>query len=242
MKHHYSSRSIYLMSGMLALTCVMAQVNADTEIPRGTLNVDRTLVRVGTRTQLDWQIAYPAGITDVIDVTTTGVKTKTNLTVRVRVLGASFQQTATTFLPVQVVWSKNKSTWARVFDGKQTDVNPAKVMLETTVSKGDTINIGGRGYRNGWLPLYTTAAATPNLVILKNEDRVPGTTPAFQQGMINSFLKPYLSSDGKKVKIGNLDLIILLELGQTDPRASGFDLQDLVVLVTFEESTSQLPP
>ena len=38
----------------------------------------------------------------------------------------------------------------------------------------------------------------------------------------------------KKVKIGNRDLILLMELGQTNPNNSGFDLQDLVVLVTFE--------
>jgi hypothetical protein len=36
------------------------------------------------------------------------------------------------------------------------------------------------------------------------------------------------------VKIGDRDLILLMELGQTNINNSGFDLQDLVVLVTFE--------
>ena len=35
------------------------------EIPRGTLNVDRSLVRVGTSSQLDWKIQYPSSVTDV---------------------------------------------------------------------------------------------------------------------------------------------------------------------------------
>jgi hypothetical protein len=70
--------------------------------------------------------------------------------------------------------------------------------------------------------------------MLKDGDKVPQTTPAFQQGKIETFLKPYLSLDGRTVRIGNRDLIILVELGQTNPANSGFDLQDLVLLVTFE--------
>jgi hypothetical protein len=40
--------------------------------------------------------------------------------------------------------------------------------------------------------------------------------------------------DGKTVKIGNREFLVLMELGQTDPTRYGFDLQDLAVLVTFE--------
>jgi hypothetical protein len=43
-----------------------------------------------------------------------------------------------------------------------------------------------------------------------------------------------MNSSTKTVKIGDRDLILLMELGQTNTTASGFDLQDLVVLVTFE--------
>jgi hypothetical protein len=208
---------------------------AATEIPRGTLNVDSTLVRAGSRSQIDWNIEYPAGVTDVIEIVTPNIiKPKETLKMRVRVLGASFQQAVNSYLPVEVMWSKNNSSWARLFYGTQTAVNPSTVVLDTTVKKGDTVNFGGRGYRSGWLPLYNTSAASPNLIMLKNGDKVPSTTPAFQQGLIESFLTPYLGSDKKTVKIGQRDLIVLLELGQTNPAVSGFDLQDLVILVTFE--------
>jgi hypothetical protein len=236
MKHLHSPRGGRLITGMLAILSVMSQTFAD-DIPRGTLGVDRTLVRVGTRPQLDWQIAYPAtGVTEVVEIVPPNIiKPKAPLKMRVRVLGASFQESITTFLPVEVQWSKNNSSWTRVFYGSQTDVNPSKVMLETTVTKGDTINFGGRGYRDkSWLPLYNTSAATANLIMLRNGDKVPATTPAFQQGLIESFLTPYLASDRKTVKIGERDLILLMELGQTNPKVSGFDLQDLVILVTFE--------
>jgi len=236
MKLPHSPRGGRWITGMLAVASMMAQAFA-ADIPSGILTVDRTLMRVGTRPQLDWKIAYPStSVTDVVEILTPNIiKPKSDLKMRVRVLGASFQQTSTTFLPVEAQWSRNSSAWTRMFYGRQTEVDPSKVVLETTIKKGDTVNFGGRGYRDkAWLPLYNTTMTTPNLVMLKNGDKVPATTPAFQQGLIESFLTPYLASDKKTVKIGDRDLILLLELGQTDPRVSGFDLQDLVVLVTFE--------
>jgi hypothetical protein len=235
MKHLHSPRGGRLMSLILAVSSILPSAFAKDEIPRGTLNVDRTLVQVGTRSQLNWKIEYPTVVTDVIEITPPNIiKPKESLKMRVRVLGASFQESATKYLPVEVMWSKNNSSWARVFYGTQTVVNPTKIVLDTTVKKGDVINFGGRGYRNGWLPLYNTSVSTANLVMLKNGDKVPSTTPAFQQGLIESFLTPYLGSDKKTIKIGQRDLILLMELGQTNPAVSGFDLQDLVVLVTFE--------
>jgi hypothetical protein len=237
MKLPHSPRGGCLFTGILALIGMIPQAFAANEIPTGKLNVDRTLVRVGTQSQLDWNIQYPsAGVKDVIEIVTPNIiKPKANLKMRVRVLGASFQESTTTYLPVEVMWSKNNASWTRAFYGKQTDVNPSKVVLDTTVKTGDIINFGGRGYRDkAWLPLYNTSTATPNLEMLTNGEKVPSTTPAFQQGLIESFLKPYLASDGKTVKIGDRDLILLLELGQTNPKVSGFDLQDLVILVTFE--------
>ena len=70
--------------------------------------------------------------------------------------------------------------------------------------------------------------------MLKNGDRVPSTVPALNGNSIESFLKPYMNTSTKTVQIGDRDLILLMELGQTSPSSSGFDLQDLVVLVTFE--------
>jgi hypothetical protein len=226
------------MTGLLACLLSFASAQAANTIPTGTLNVDRNMVRVGTRSQLNWQIQYPAPVsevTEVIEVVTPNIiKPKQDLKMKVRVLGASFQQTITSFLPVEVMWSKNNSSWSRVFYGSQLLVNPNSVVLNTNVKKNDRISFGGRGFRDGWLPLYNTSTASQNLVMLKNGDRIPNTIPALQGGAIESFLSPYLLADKKTVKIGNRDLILLMELGQTNTNNSGFDLQDLVVLVTFE--------
>jgi hypothetical protein len=222
------------------LACLLAvgsaSASSDSAIPRGTLNVDRDLVRVGTRSQLNWQIEYPAPVTSVVEILPPNIiKPKKDMKMRVRVLGASFQETTTKFLPVEVMWSKNGASWSRIFYGYQTSVKPAQVLLETTVKAGDTLNLGGRGWRSGaWLPFYNTGSSTKNLIMLKNGDRVPSTVPALNGSSIESFLKPYMDTVTKTVRIGDRDLILLMELGQTNTAASGFDLQDLVVLVTFE--------
>ena len=219
------------------LACfALSSAHAADDIPIGTLNVNRTMVREGSQSQLDWQIQYPAGVTEVVEIIPPNIiKPKKKLKMRVRVLGASFQQSYNSYLPVEVMWSKNNSSWTRLFYGNQTNVNPSTLVLDTTVNKNDTINFGGRGFRsNAWLPIYHTSMTTPNLVMLQNGDRVPQSTPAFQQGNIESFLRPYLMPDRKTVSIGDKDLILLLELGQTNTSNSGFDLQDLVILVTFE--------
>lgn len=225
------------MAGMLACLCLSGTTSAaDLDVPRGSLSVDRGLIRVGLKSQLTWEIEYPAPITSVVDIVPPNViKPKKDMKLKVRVLGASFQETITTFLPVEVQWSKNSATWSRIYYGLQTNVLPSVPVLQTTVKAGDTINFGGRGYRDrAWLPLYNTAQSTNNLVMLKNGDRVPTTVPALNGSSIESFLKPYMDTVTKKVKIGDRDLILLMELGQTNTSNSGFDLQDLVVLVTFE--------
>lgn len=237
MTSHHSPRGGRVVASLLAGLLSLASAFAADSIPTGTLSVDRNLVRVGAKSQLNWQIQYPAPpVTEVIDIVTPNtIKPKQDLKMRVRVLGASFQESITSFLPVEVMWSKNNSSWSRVFYGSQLLVNPSTVVLNTTVKKNDKINFGGRGYRDlSWLPLYNTSANTNNLVMLQNGDKIPTTVPALQGGAIESFLTPYLKADKKTVSIGNRDLILLMELGQTNINNSGFDLQDLVVLVTFE--------
>jgi hypothetical protein len=269
MKQHHSPRGGRLMIGLLAGLCSFGSAFAAEDIPTGKLNVDRTLVRAGTRSQLDWQIQYPV-VTNVVDVAP--IVPKKDLKMRVRILGVSFQQIKMNNghgnntdgvdssntgnggddidisgayddekkapnakeLPIEVVWSKNNSDWSRMFYGTQSTVDPTVLILNTTVKEGDVVNFGARGYRKGWLPLYNTATSSPNLVVLKNGDKVPSDLNAFQLGQIEPFLTPYLAADGKTVSIGNRDLIILIEIDKTSIKHAGFDAQDLVVLVTFE--------
>jgi hypothetical protein len=55
---------------------------------------------------------------------------------------------------------------------------------------------------------------------------------------IESFIRPYLSEDGK-IKIGPRDVLYLMELTHTNPNHSGFDLQDMALLVTFYDQVAE---
>ena len=137
-------------------------------------------------------------------------------------------------MPVEAVWSLNSSTWTRMYYGNMSSIVPTTVVLNTVVAKDDLLNFGARGFLSDWLPMQSTSSPSSNLVVLKNGDPTPKQISSKQYGQIEGFLKPYLSTDGKTVKIGALDLLILFELDETNPSAKGFDYQDLGMVVTFE--------
>lgn len=269
MKHPHTPRGgRFLMLGIACLG-LNGQVFAnDQMIPRGTLTVDSELVRVGSQSQLSWQVLYLEKITDIVDVTPTTITSKQELKMRVRVLGSKVrtdrghgnnadgmdssntgkkggidssgaiddEKSGTSFgeMPVEVVWSKNKSSWSRIFYGSYSTIVPTEIVLNTVIAKSDIVDFGSRGYLNKWLPLYCTSTDCSNLIVLKNGDPTPPQIASKQYSQIAGFVKPYLSTDAKFVKIGNSELLILVELDQTTPLAVGFDYQDLGMLLTFE--------
>lgn len=225
----------------LALTCgitaatLTTGLSQQTNIPRGTLGVDRELVRVGTRSNLSWSIEYPAAIADIVDIDPTGtVKPKKNLKMRVRVIGVAFQS-GSTQLPIDAYWSLNNGSWTRFFYGTGSSVDPSSVLINRNVKKNDTIDFGARGWGggDGWLPFNHTRTASQYVTVLGNGSSAPSYAPAYNQGSVTSFLRPYIDSSGR-INIGERDLIILWEASTAKPRTTYFDMQDLVVLVSFE--------
>ena len=221
------------MTSMLVCICSVVSVSAQ-NIPTGKLNVDRALVRVGVKSNLDWQIQYPTIVTDVVDVTGTGtIIPKKPMKMRVRTLGVAFQS-GSTLLPIEGNWSKNGSTWSKFFYGTGTSVVSTNVLVDTTVATNDKIYFGARGWNgSSWLPWHDTTKTDKYVIVLKNGDSAPSYAPAYNQTSTKGFLAPYIDSTGK-VKIGSRDLIILWECSTAAPATTYFDMQDLVVLVTFE--------
>jgi len=222
------------MTGLLAGLIAIQSAFAASDIPTGSLTVDRTLLRVGARSQLGWQITYPGKVTDLVDVTTTGtIVPKGTLKMKVRTLGIAFQS-GNTLLPCEASWSKNGSTFTRFFYGTGPSVVPTNVLIDTTVNKNDKINFGGRGWSgSSWYPFHNTSSSDKYVVVLENGDRAPTYAPAYNQASAKSFLSPYIDGSGK-IKIGPQDLIILWECSTAAPSTTYFDMQDIVILVTFE--------
>ncbi|MGB6220235.1 hypothetical protein [Haloferula sp.] len=203
------------------------------DIPTGTLNVDRNMVRTGVNSQLNWNIQYPSGVTEIIDIVPPStIVPKKNVRMKVRVLGVAFQS-GRNLLPLDAYWSKNNSAWQRFFYDTGNNVNPGRVLINQKVEKNDRIDFGARGWSGGWLPFHHTRKTDPYLIVLKNGDRAPDYAPAYNQGSVTSFLRPYIDSSGR-ISIGDRDLIILWEASTAKPGTTYFDMQDLVVLLTFE--------
>lgn len=220
----------------LSLGLVVASASAnDSTVPRGTLNVDRDLVRTGMSSQLDWNIEYPTPkVIDVVDIIPPNrIRPKKNVTMKVRVLGVAFQS-GNKQLPLDGYWSLNGSSWQRFFYGDRDDVRPGRIVIEQSISKGSLIDFGARGWSGrNWYPFHSTNVVDPYVTVLKNGDQAPDYAPAYDQDSVVSFLKPYIDAGGK-VTIGERDLIILWEASTAPMTSQFFDMQDLVILVTFE--------
>ena len=225
----------FLLALSLGLIGAVATVPAE-DVPRGTLNVDRDLVRTGMNSQLDWNIEYPTPkVTDIVDIVPPQrIVPKKKVTMKVRVLGVAFQS-GSKLLPLDAYYSINGSSWDRFFYGTGPDVEPGKVMLKKrNIAKGSVIDFGARGWLGrSWAPFHDTTKEDQYVRVLKNGDTAPSYAPAYNQGNIISFLKPYMDDRGQ-VRIGDRDLIILWEASTSRPGSRFFDMQDLVVLVTFE--------
>lgn len=155
---------------------------------------------------------------------------------RVRTLGVAFQS-GSTLLALEGSWSKNNGSWATFFTGTGPTVVPTNVLVDVTLNKGDTVKFRARGaantQRSSWYAYHQTGGTDQYAVVLKNGDSAPSYAPAYNQGTVKSFLSPYLDGMGK-IKIGPQDLIILWEASTAAPGTTYFDMQDLVVLVSFE--------
>lgn len=227
-----------LGSGIRACFCIAIfgapgalTANNEDAPPRGSLNVGRDIVRAGTRSQLAWEIEIPQ--VSPVDITPEGaIIPKNDVTLRVRTLGVAFQS-GSTQLPIASYWSLNGGSWAKFFEGKSYHVDPTEVLVNKTVRAGDRINFGARGKINDWLPFHSTGNSDNYVTVLKNGETPPDYAPAYDQGDIVSFMQPYVDASGK-IQIGPRDLIVLWECSTSNPGSPYFDMQDIVVLVTFE--------
>ena len=211
-------------------------------LPVGNLDAFPTLVQTGTHPTLTWDIQYPEEITEIVTIVPPSgpITPKVDLCMEIRVLGASYQ--IGTDKKGKPIWGSvqaevkfnGSSSYTQFFYNTQVKVKPSQVYHSAAVTAGLAINFRARAYNGSqWLPWRYSSTTAPNVVVLINGDRPPSTVPAFSQGNIESFLRPYLDAGGY-VNIGPKDAIILVELGQTNVLASGFDLQDIVFLVSFD--------
>ncbi len=225
----------------LAITALGGSSHAS-DIPVGFINASPGVVKVGTFPELDWQIKYPVKLDDLVKVSSPGtIIPKTDLDMKVRLLGAGVTLSYSngsnlTFVHTEGYFSYNGGHWQKLFAGTNDDVDQSEVLKSQKVTAGKSIRFGGRYWHNSWSSFYSSNDGTQNVRVLKDGDSIPTTYDVANSPTLEQFIKPYLDAGGK-VDIGPMDMIVMLELTHTDSQRyqSGYDLQDLVFLVTFSE-------
>ena len=175
-----------------------------------------------------------------------------NLYADVRIIGQGVTVTSGssgfTFVPTQATMSINStSDFKEIFYGTNPQINPGSVIslknifgstyTNNMIQSGKSIRFGGRYYYNNtWGTYYKSNGGTDNVRFLVNGDTPPSNVPQYNAPSLESFLRPYLDTTGK-VKIGPMDVIVFMELTHSASQKSdpGYDLQDLVILVTFRK-------
>ena len=213
-------------------------------VPVGSLTAFPTVVRTGTKPTLTWTITYPSVVVDYITVTPPSTLTpKQNLYCDIRILGqgvttSSNNGSSFTYVPTEAQVKYDNGSYGRIFYGINTAVNPNTIVYTKQTLSGKKLRFGGRYYyNNAWSTLYTSESGTQNVRTLVSGDTPPSVLPAYNAPSLESFLRPYLNSAGK-VSIGPMDVIVFMELTHADSQMSdsGYDLQDMVILVTFRTS------
>jgi hypothetical protein len=205
-------------------------------------------VKINTPTSVFASLVNPDGTTSpALDVngqplswTPATVTPNQTLYVDVRVLGAGVTASQSgsstfTYVPTEAQLKYDNGSYGRIFYGTNNDVNPNTIVYTRQVTSGKPLKFGGRYfYNNAWGPYYNSDSGTQNVRTLVNGDTPPSNLPLYNAPSLESFLKPYLDATGK-VKIGPMDVIVYMELTHSDSQKTdpGYDLQDMVLLVTF---------
>ena len=233
MKSHYFLTIASLGAILLAGTITPVLADPDPYTPIGTLKVNPVSVVTGVKPNLDWTIEYPEVVTDLIDINPDdSITTKKRLRVDVRVVGAAWSNGRSYFTVNGYI--KVLGSWSQLFYGKQYDIDASDVRYSRVLNPSTRIDFAGRGNLGGssWSNWMMTTSTSRNVKALVNGDSIPDYTAAYDQGDVASFLTQFVDDNGTII-LGPHDVIYLFDFNSYN--SSGFDLQDLVVVVTFTE-------
>lgn len=244
-----TKRNAVLAAALIAIAlvkapCASAQATTNPTTPFGTISAFPTFVQPGAKPTVTWTINYPSIVTDYVTVSPPGtIVPKQRLICDVRVLGAGVTSrnqdgTISYYRTQGKIRLNGSSTWLTAFDGKQTDsiVQQQGIIRTYTVNANQPINFSARYYNHNNSSWFTEFFSTTgnNIRALVSGDTCPNNVPDYGAPSLESFLKPYLDAN-KKVRIGPLDVIVIMELTHTDTTNVGYDIQDLVYLITFRK-------
>jgi len=236
--------AVIAVNALGATRTLAATTSATPTAPTGSLTAYPTVVQTGTKPTLTWNIIYPAVAKDYITINPTlgTITPNQNLLCDIRILGAGVTTQnpngSINYIETKCLIKYNGlSSWTTIFDGKETDsiVQKQGIIKTLPVTAAKAIDFGGQYNYNGWSTLRSSTTNPTYVWTLVNGDTPPNKIPGYNAPSLSAFVKPYLDTSGK-VKIGPMDVIVFMELTDTNPANVGYDQQDLVLLVTFRTS------
>lgn len=207
--------------------------------PTGWLTAFPTVVQTGTKPTLTWSITHPSTVKNYVTIqNTSSILTTEQVDVEIRVIGAGVTTggsdgSNSNWVPTQAQINTGGG-FTSIFYGTNPQVDPNEIVWYQRVNKGTEITFGGRYYSTeGWSPTFTTSSTTGNIRTLVDGDYPPLAYPLVDSPTLKNFMAPYLDGGGR-INIGPLDVIVMMELTQTDSNVGNpfYNLQDMVLLVT----------
>lgn len=230
-----ASSSLLLATPMLAASGVTEVTEKITEITNGTLEVNSDWVRKNAQPIVTWDLTSKDTLNTIFKRNPDGPsEVLTDLRVTVTILGTGVTSGSGTNYKSYVTKGEvriGSNNWVTVHNGDEDSVTPGKVVYTADAKKGDKIYFRSQYYNGGWSTSRTESSS--EVRILTNGERVPSNKP--DNDAVKSaedFLKPHMNEDGT-LKLGDLDIIYAAELTHTNKQDSGYDLQDLIVHVSF---------
>jgi hypothetical protein len=238
----------------LATLLSAATVAFGGQAPTGFLEASSLMVRESGSVDLDWKVEFPPAeiIDDLVEIDDVNdrVTLKKEAKVDVRLLGSGYGNRYGHCYVESFAKFSDESSYSTFFKGFGFEVQPNKKLKHRNkVDEGTSLDFAFRGSYgsnswdnylnnsfNGWRVM---GEGHGGILILKNGDAAPSFSPErSNQTAAKTFLSPFLSSDGSKIKIGQRDLIVLVDLNKSSAE-QGADYQDFVILITVKEKKSK---
>jgi len=204
----------------------LTQANESFATPIGSLDALQKHVLVGDTVDLDWKISYPVHNFNETDskvrVQFITLATGPNNTVSfgTRITGQSFREFYNGV-------SEEHPNYA---------LTPGTNVSQDILEHGLTIEFLAKHSRSqvpgAWVSSENPAHAH-QIIELVHGDPIPKVTPVQGQRSVAEILAPY--NENGTVSIGHNQKILLFEIFTSDVNHFGFDLQDLVLLVSHEQ-------
>ena len=207
----------------------LASANEETiQTPQGSLKALQEMVVEGSHVDLDWKISYPVHNFN---------ETDTEVTVRFITCAIGNGDI------IRFGTRTDGAAYEEFYNGHSEghpsySITPETIVSKTFLSANHEIEfltkyLGSRiRTSNGWVSSLNPAQRR-QIIELHKGDAVPNVAPVPGQRSVADILAPY--SQNGVMTIGKDQKIILFEVYTDDVRSSAFDLQDLILLVTYEQ-------